>query len=91
MYWLLAEYKPDSKELTSYYGFTPCHVAVGTKEFPYLALDEKAISKLSDNELQQLSRDNRTIFEKCKIAMLNNRMSEEQLNNALETIKIFGC
>lgn len=87
----LTEYKPDSKELVSYYGFAPCHVAVGTKVLPHLALDEKAISKLDVKELQQLVRDNKTIFEKCKTAMLNNGISEEQLNNSLKILKIFGC
>lgn len=86
----LAEHKPDSKELASYYGFAPCHVAAGTKVLPHLALEEKAISKLDDKELQQLARDNKTIFEKCKTAMLNNGISEEQLNNSLEMLRIFG-
>jgi hypothetical protein len=87
----LTEHKPDSRELASYYGFAPCHVAVGTKVLPHLALEEKAISKLDDKGLQQLVRDNRTIFEKCRTAMLNNGMSEEQLNNSLKILKIFGC
>lgn len=87
----LAEHKPDSKELASYFGFAPCHVAVGTKVLPHLALDEKANSKLDDKELQQLVQDKKTIFYKCKTAMLNNGMSEEQLNNSLKILKIFGC
>lgn len=87
----LTQHKPDSKELASYYGFAPCHVAVGTKVLPHLALEEKAISKLDDQQLQQLVRDNKTIFEKCKIAMLNNGIMEEQLNNSLGILKIFGC
>lgn len=87
----LVEHKPDSKEFTSYYGFTPCHVAVGTKVLPHLALAENAISKLNDKELQQLVRDNMIIFEKCKTAMLNIGISEKQLKNSLEVLKIYGC
>ncbi len=87
----LAEHKPDSKELASYCGFTPCHFTVGTKVLPHLALAEKAISKLNNKELQQLVRDNKTIIEKCKIAILNFGISEEQLNNSLQTLKLFGC
>ncbi|MHB1483331.1 MAG: hypothetical protein ACYCYI_01585 [Saccharofermentanales bacterium] len=87
----LADHRPDSKELTAHYGFAPCHVAVGTKVLAHLALDENAISTLNDKELQQLVRDNKTIFEKCKTAMLKNGISEEQLENSLKVLKIFGC
>lgn len=86
----LVKHKYDSKELVSYYGFVPCHFAVGTKVLPHLGLDEKAITKMDDKELQQLTQDNNTIFEKCKTAMLNNGISNEQLNNSLEMLRIFG-
>jgi hypothetical protein len=86
----LTTQKPDGAELSRYYGFTPCHTAVGSKVFAPLALDEKAVSKIGENGLQQLTRDNRAIFEKCKTALLNNGNSEEQVNKALETVKIFG-
>lgn len=82
--------KLDSKVLAAYYGFAPCHVAVGTKVLPNLALDEKAISKLGENELQQLVRDNKTICEKCRTAMLNNGFSEDQMSIPLEILNIFG-
>lgn len=87
----LHEHKYDSKEICAYNGFVPCHFAVGTNVFKHLALGEKGISKLDDKELQQLAQDNRIIFEKCKTAMLNNGISEEQLNNSLEILRIFGC
>ncbi len=87
----LAEQKPDSKVLASIYGFAPCHVALGTKAFAHLALDEKAISKIDDKELEQLARDNRTIFDKCKTAMQSNGISEEQLHDSLKLLRIFGC
>jgi hypothetical protein len=86
----LAEQKPDSRLLATYYGFAPCHVAVGTKVLPHLALDGKAISKLGENELQQLVRDNKTICEKCRTAMLNNGFSEDQMSIPLEILNIFG-
>lgn len=87
----LVEHKFDSKEICSYYGFVPCHFAIGTKVLSHLAFDEKAISKFDDKEVQQLAWDNSTIFEKCKTAMLNNGISEEQLNNSLEMFRVFGC
>ncbi|MDD4592092.1 MAG: hypothetical protein PHG06_16970 [Parabacteroides sp.] len=87
----LVEHKLDGKEIAAYYGFTPCHFAVGTKVLPNLALDEKAISMIDDKELLQLAVDNKTIFEKCRTALFNNGISEEQLNNSLAILKLFGC
>lgn len=86
----LTEHKPDSKEIVAYYGFTPCHLAIGTKVLSHLALDENALTMISDQERQQLVLNNRSIFKKCKIAMLNNGISEDQLSNSLADIKIFG-
>jgi len=83
----LTEQKWGGKEICVYNGFVPCHFAGNAPN----ALDEKAISKIGEKEIQQLARDNRAIFEKCKTAMRNNGISEQQLNKALETIKIFGC
>lgn len=87
----LAKYKPDSKETASRFGFIPCHFAVGTEVLREMALEERIISKLSDVNLQQLMRDNKIIFEKCKAAMLNNGISRAQLTKALQRIKLFGC
>lgn len=87
----LDEDKTDGKEIAAYCGFTPCHYAVGTKLFPHFALDEKAISIIDDEKLLQLAMDNKTIYEKCKTALLNNGISEEQLNNSLAILKLFGC
>ncbi|MDR0446737.1 MAG: hypothetical protein LBH17_06920, partial [Oscillospiraceae bacterium] len=87
----LVEHKLDGKEIVAYYGFTPCHFASGTKVLPNLALDEKAISMIGDKELLQLAVDNKTIFEKCKTALFNNGISEEQISNSLAILKLFGC
>ena len=87
----LAENKMDGKEIAAYYGFTPCHYALGTKVLPGLALDEKAISRIGDEKLLQLATDNKTIYEKCKTALLNNGIPEEQLRNFLAILKLFGC
>ncbi|GHV11930.1 hypothetical protein FACS1894219_03900 [Clostridia bacterium] len=86
----LSESKPNSKEIVPYYGFTPCHFAVGTKVLPNLALDEKAIATLCDSDLKQLASNNKIIFEKCKIALFNNGIPEEQLNNSLAIIEFYG-
>ena len=87
----LVENKLNGKEIVAYYGFTPCHFTVGTKVLPNLALDERAISMIDDKELLQLAVDNKTIFEKCKAALLNNGISEKQLKISLKIIKLFGC
>lgn len=87
----LVEKKIDGKEIVAYYGFTPCHFAVGTKVLPNHALDEKAISIIGDAKLLQLAMDNKTIYEKCKTALLNNEISEERLNSSLAILKLFGC
>lgn len=87
----LIENKLDGKEIAAYYGFTPCHFAVGTKVLPNLALDEKAMSTIDDEKLLQLAMDNKTIYEKCKTALLNNGISEEQLSNSLAILKLYGC
>ena len=87
----LVENKMDGKEIAAYYGFMPCHFAVGTKVLPNHALDEKAISIIDDEKLLQLAADNKTIYEKCKTALLNNGISEEQLSNSLTLLKLFGC
>ena len=85
----LVEQKLNSRKIASYYGFAPCHFAVGTKVLPHLAIDERAISKLDDKELHQFARDNKAIFKKCTTAILGNGISEEQLNNSLKVLKIF--
>ena len=81
----------DGKEIAAYYGFTPCHYALGTRVLPGLALDENAISRIGDEKLLQLAMDNKTIYEKCKTALLNNGIPEEQLRNFLAILKLFGC
>ena len=87
----LTEDKMDGREIAAYYGFTPCHYAVGTEVLPNLALDEKAFSIIDDEKLHQLALDNKTITEKCRTALLNNGISEEQLGNSLAIHKLFGC
>ena len=87
----LTEDKMGGREIAAYYGFTPCHYAVGTEVLPNLALDEKAFSMIDDEKLHQLALDNKTITEKCRIALLNNGISEEQLGNSLAIHKLFGC
>ncbi len=46
----LSDNKLDGREVVSYYGFIPCHFAVGTRVLPNLALDEKAVSKLDEKK-----------------------------------------
>lgn len=87
----LVKDKPDSKEMASRFGFIPCHFAIDPEVLPEIALDleERIILRLGDTNLQQLILDNKTIFEKCKTAMLNNGISAEQMNNSLKKFKPF--
>jgi len=87
----LIDHKYDSKEIAVIGGFAPCHFATGTKAFANIALNKKAIKKIGKQKLQQLAQDNQIIFEKCKIAMLHNGITQEQMNHSFETLKIFGC
>lgn len=86
----LTDRKADSKLICVYNGFVPCHIASGSKVYANLALDERALLQLSKEDIQRLSEDNKTVFEKCRTAMLNNGVSEEQLQCAFEVLKIFG-
>lgn len=86
----LTDIKPDSKRIASIYGYTPCHFAVGTRVFAPSALDENALCALNSDELRTLKMYNCTIFDKCRSAMLNNRITEADINIALESLKVFG-
>ncbi len=57
---------------------------------PQLALDEKALSGLDNKRLQMLKQANGIIFKKCEIAMLENGVTQEQLNEPLKILKLFG-
>ena len=70
----LAEHQCDSREVAAYNAFVPCHQQ----------LDKRALKKLSKPELQQLTRDNQIIFEKCRAAMLCNGVAEEMLRGVAE-------
>ena len=71
-------------------GFVPCHFGVGTEAFSPLALDPKAINGIGKAGLKQLACDNLRIFDKCLLAMKENRIPEEVLRYALRRIKVFG-
>lgn len=86
----LSKDKFDSRLICAYNGFVPCHIDFNSKVLPQLALDKSAIEVLDDKALQQLSNDNKVIYEKCKSAMLNNGVSEQQLDCAFELLKLFG-
>lgn len=70
--------------------FTPCHLAVGTRAFGMLGLDDDAMSGFGDDKLLDLKQDNMIIFEKCKRAVRNNGFSEEEMDKALIYLKIYG-
>jgi len=86
----LTEQKFDSTLLAAYYGFAPCHFAAGTKLLPHFAMDETAVAALGETALAQLIHDNKAIYDKCKTALLRNGVTEEQMRQAFEILKIFG-
>lgn len=86
----LVDQKPNSREIVAYYGFLPCHFSADTKILPNLALNQSSLLEVSKTELSQLASANNIIFEKCKSALLHNGVSQEQINNALMMVKLFG-
>ena len=86
----LADVRPDSRWIASLCGFVPCHLDEATKAFSHIALNGAAISSLQPEKRKKLAADNLMIFEKCKAAMKNNGISEEEINRALERLSIFG-
>lgn len=76
--------------VTAIGGFVPCHFSAGTKAFAPVALDEKAIVEIGESDLKQLANDDLRIFEKCKTAMLNSRISENVIQTTLRRIKVYG-
>lgn len=69
--------------------FMPCHLAVGTIAFPLRALDVNSLSRLSNEEVEQIRKDNKNIFEKCLRAVRNNNISHSEIEQALNMLKIF--
>lgn len=85
----LVKEKPDSKKIVSFRGFMPCHFTGETKYLPF-AIKEDVIFRLGKNKLRQLKIDNKTIFEKCKAAILSNGVSKKQLEESLKKFQILG-
>lgn len=82
--------KYDSRKIAVIGGFTPCHLSSDTKIFSHLALDPKAISEICSSDLKQLSYHNELIFQKCRLALLNNGIAESKYIDTIEKIKIFS-
>lgn len=92
----------DSRSICAYDGFAPCHIAAGSEVYSQIALDEKAmkgemraaqgdrITKLDADALEKLAEDNRTIYEKCREAMLANGITKAQLAEVFQELKLFG-
>ncbi len=83
----LADEAPDPEEVVARGGFIPCHLAADTKLFSHIALDEHALSILSDRQLAQLAADNRAIFTKCHAALRKSEIPEAMINHALEQLR----
>ena len=85
----LTKQKQNIEEIVALGGFTPCHYAVGIKVFASTALDEKAMCKVGGEKLRDIRKNNRIIFEKCRVAMKNNGIPEERINSSMKKLKIY--
>lgn len=86
----LSKEKCDSRLVCAYNGFVCCHIATGSKLYAQIALDEGAMELLDKKELEKLAGNNRTIFEKCRSAMLANGITKENLSEVFQVLKLFG-
>jgi len=86
----LTQEKPDIEIIAAICAFVPCHYAVGTKRFAPCALDEGAIAKIGKENLRVLQEANPIIFEKCRLALENNGIPRDKMNQIIREIKVYG-
>ena len=85
----LIDYRYPVKEIATIFAFTPCHYSNKSKYLNNIALCDEALSIFSKEALSQIAEWNKIIFEKCKVALGNNGISEEVVEPILEKLKIF--
>jgi hypothetical protein len=80
----LDEIKPQSEQVAVYGCFLPCWFDTVPE---YRNSVSKLLPELTDRELSLLQEHNRSIFEKCKTAMLNNGIAKEMIDNIIMNAK----
>ena len=78
----LTDAKIQGKQVAAYCCFLPCYFDTVPK---YLNTISKILPKLTNEEYDLLRERNRSIFAKCKIAMINNGISEEMIDKAISS------
>ena len=68
------------KQIAAYHCFLPCYFDTVPQHRDTVS---KIFSELTDKERALLKKRNRTIFGKCKTALLNNGISEEMINEVI--------
>ena len=82
----LADTKPQGRQIAAYYCFLPCYFDTMPH---YRNTVTIILSELADEQYNLLKECNNSIFIKCKIAMINNGISEEMINEAIAN-KVFS-
>ena len=76
----LSDDKPDAKQVASYGCFVPCYYDTVPQ---YRDTVSKVMMELTDRERIILKTQNKSVFEKCKSALINNGISEEAVSGIL--------
>ena len=76
--------KPQVEQVAVYGCFLPCWFDTVPK---YRDTVSKILSELSDKERALLREHNRTIYEKCKTAMINNGIAKEMISEIITSEK----
>ena len=80
VYGIVAE-KPAVDVIVTWCGFMPCYFDVNPT---YSDTVTKMLSEMTEHECALLNQFNQNIFEKCKVAMINNGISEDMINATIE-------
>lgn len=90
-YYGLEKNKRSIDSFAASYGFTPCQYSSDTALLKQIALHDDALSIFTEDEILTIEEYNRTVFLKCKNALLNNGIPLTTINEVLQKLKIFGC
>lgn len=86
----LTKEKIDIEKIVSFGVFVPCHYAENSQIRSSVALDSKALSWVSEKELQVLKQYNLLIFEKCIEALKNNAISKSVIEDVMNRLRVYG-
>ncbi len=83
----LANEKPQSEQIAAYGGFSPCYYDTVPK---YRDTVSKLLPELTEKEHAALRERNKKIFEKCKTAMVNNKIAQETIDAVIADERIIS-